>query len=107
MPTAAPVSFHAVWQSRVIEILRQGSRVTRFGTNVSSQTVADPGFPAFVADELRRTAPRDVIRTTSHAAKLAIRERTFAAAQTLPGRYGDIHPLGGHMFATACAERPN
>ena len=38
---------------RVIEQLRTNTRITRFSINVSGQTLADPAFSVFVADELK------------------------------------------------------
>ena len=45
--------------ARTVAHLRRGSRIGRFSINVSGQTLADPGFPGFVADTLRsaRVAP--------------------------------------------------
>lgn len=43
------------WVTRhVIGHISEGSRIARFSINVSGQTLEDPGFPGFVAQELAR-----------------------------------------------------
>lgn len=44
------------WVARhVIAHIAGGSRIQRYSINVAEQTLADPDFPGFIADELKRT----------------------------------------------------